>query len=206
MTTMSEVKSQAHILKDFLKQKFLTQKNYTLSLGSCFQAISKINGFKDWNTMSAYLSEQEKPTSPPSHKPNGDMFDSNDKLVSTEAPEDSPNLVFRRASDVPVDFSAVVEHDVSINLDDRYPKKYPSLELSDDVRLDNHPKLIKLANFIGRQKPVANPRVFLLHVKEIVGTEYYVGWGGEHIHIKTADKQNILAMILPGALPDRIPS
>jgi len=49
-----EVKEQAAILKDFLKQN-----NSEITLTSCLQAMAKINRFKDWNTMSAVLKKQE---------------------------------------------------------------------------------------------------------------------------------------------------
>lgn len=59
MMSVIEVKKQATILKDFLKQNHLE-----ITHSSCLQAIAKINGVKDWNTMSAMLQryEADKPT------------------------------------------------------------------------------------------------------------------------------------------------
>lgn len=54
MTTLSEMKSQATILKNYLKQN-----NATITHSACLHAVAKMHGYKDWNVMSAYLSKQE---------------------------------------------------------------------------------------------------------------------------------------------------
>jgi|GEM_PF-4300483 len=54
MISIVEVKEQATILKSFLKQNSIE-----LTHSSCLQAIAKINGIKDWNTMSAILKKHE---------------------------------------------------------------------------------------------------------------------------------------------------
>lgn len=50
MLSVQSVKKQAHILKTFL-----FEKNSNISHSSCLQAVAKINGYKDWNTMLALL-------------------------------------------------------------------------------------------------------------------------------------------------------
>ncbi len=53
MISLIEVKRQAALLKDFL-----IQNNTAISQSSCLQAVAKIHGFKDWNTLSAALKRQ----------------------------------------------------------------------------------------------------------------------------------------------------
>ena len=50
MLSVDSVKKQAQILKSFLNEKF-----GDVALSSCLQAIAKINGYKDWNTMQAII-------------------------------------------------------------------------------------------------------------------------------------------------------
>jgi hypothetical protein len=50
MMTEHTIKKQAKILQEFLKQN-----NTTITYSSCLQALAKMNGFKDWNTLSAQL-------------------------------------------------------------------------------------------------------------------------------------------------------
>jgi len=50
MLSVDSVKKQAQILKSFLNEKF-----GDVTLSSCLQAIAKINGYKDWNTMQAII-------------------------------------------------------------------------------------------------------------------------------------------------------
>lgn len=57
MNSLIEIKKQAKILKSFL-----SNQNQDISLSSCYQAIAKMNGYKDWNTMSAELENQADPT------------------------------------------------------------------------------------------------------------------------------------------------
>lgn len=54
MISISDAKKQATVLK-----KFLAQNNSTITHSSCLQAISIINGFKDWNTMSAMVNPHD---------------------------------------------------------------------------------------------------------------------------------------------------
>ncbi len=49
-----QFKKQAQILKEFLNKK-----DATITISTCYLAIAKMNGFKDWNTMSAWLKENE---------------------------------------------------------------------------------------------------------------------------------------------------
>lgn len=53
MITLTTIKSQANILKNYLNQN-----NASITHSSCLHAISKIYGFKDWNTASASLKDQ----------------------------------------------------------------------------------------------------------------------------------------------------
>lgn len=56
ITINSEIiKSQAKLLKDFL-----SEGGNEIKLGSCYQAISIMNGFKDWNQFSAFLKSQDE--------------------------------------------------------------------------------------------------------------------------------------------------
>ena len=50
MLSVDSVKKQAQILKSFFNEKF-----GDVTLSSCLQAIAKINGYKDWNTMQAFI-------------------------------------------------------------------------------------------------------------------------------------------------------
>ena len=50
MLSIDSVKKQAQILRSFLDEKF-----GDVSHSSCLQAIAKINGYKDWNTMQAII-------------------------------------------------------------------------------------------------------------------------------------------------------
>ncbi len=58
MITLTEIKRQASILKDFLKQN-----NSEISQSSCLQAAALMHGFKDWNTASAALKSKVKQNS-----------------------------------------------------------------------------------------------------------------------------------------------
>ncbi|GEM_PF-4803125 len=55
MITLTEVKNQAAVLKEYLKQN-----NSGISHSSCLHAIAKIHGYRDWNTMSANLEKKQK--------------------------------------------------------------------------------------------------------------------------------------------------
>jgi hypothetical protein len=55
MITILELKRQATILEDFLKQK-----NSAITHSSCLQALAKIHDFKDWNTMKSVLQKHEE--------------------------------------------------------------------------------------------------------------------------------------------------
>ncbi|HHT7352493.1 TPA: glyoxalase superfamily protein, partial [Legionella pneumophila] len=50
MLSIDSVKKQAQVLKSFLDEKF-----GDVSHSSCLQAIAKINGYKDWNTMQSII-------------------------------------------------------------------------------------------------------------------------------------------------------
>lgn len=65
MISRNEIKRQATILKEFL-----SQNNATISLSSCLQAVAKMHGFKDWNTMSATLKKKQ----PQHHLPKGNFM------------------------------------------------------------------------------------------------------------------------------------
>lgn len=49
------VKKQANLLK-----AFLNEKHSSISHSSCLQAIAKMNGYKDWNTMQSLLDHNEE--------------------------------------------------------------------------------------------------------------------------------------------------
>lgn len=71
MTTLDVIKKQAKILQDFLNSN--KPINDAISLSSCLQAIAKINGYKDWNTMKPSLIE-----------PNNNLSTDNDFIVQFE--------------------------------------------------------------------------------------------------------------------------
>ncbi len=50
MLSIDSVKKQAQVLKSFLNEKF-----GDVSHSSCLQAIAKINGYEDWNTMQSII-------------------------------------------------------------------------------------------------------------------------------------------------------
>ena len=52
MVTLAEIKNQATILKNYLKQS-----NSSISHSSCLHAVAKMYGFSDWNTMAALLDD-----------------------------------------------------------------------------------------------------------------------------------------------------
>lgn len=56
MFSLTEIKLQATILKEFLRES-----NTDISQSSCLQALAKIYRFKDWNTMSAILKKKSQP-------------------------------------------------------------------------------------------------------------------------------------------------
>ncbi len=69
MITLTEIKRQAVILKNFLNQN-----NSAISQSSCLQAVAQMQGFKDWNTVSAALKSKLKQNSLPVEvKTVGDM-------------------------------------------------------------------------------------------------------------------------------------
>lgn len=55
MLSIESVKKQANLLKIFLNEK-----HSNISHSSCLQAIAKINGYKDWNTMQSVLENHEE--------------------------------------------------------------------------------------------------------------------------------------------------
>lgn len=55
MLSKESVKKQAHLLKTFLNEK-----HGDISHSSCLQAVAKINGYKDWNTMQSMLDHHEE--------------------------------------------------------------------------------------------------------------------------------------------------
>ena len=55
MLSIDSVKKQAQILRSFLDEKF-----GDVSHSSCLQAIAKINGYKDWNTMQAIIKNKSE--------------------------------------------------------------------------------------------------------------------------------------------------
>lgn len=78
MISTQDVKKRAAILKDYLEQEkithssqdvikqaailkdYLKQKDIKLGQQSCLHAISKINGFENWQTMSAIIKRLEQ--------------------------------------------------------------------------------------------------------------------------------------------------
>jgi len=50
MLSTESIKKQAQVLKSFLNEKF-----GDVSHSSCLQAIAKMNGYKDWNTMQSII-------------------------------------------------------------------------------------------------------------------------------------------------------
>jgi len=50
MLSVDSVKQQAKALKSFLDERF-----GEITHSSCLQAIAKMNGFKDWNTMQSII-------------------------------------------------------------------------------------------------------------------------------------------------------
>lgn len=60
MIKLTEIKHQAAILKNFLKQN-----NSEISQSSCLQVVAQMHGFQDWNTASASLKSKVKKNSSP---------------------------------------------------------------------------------------------------------------------------------------------
>jgi hypothetical protein len=52
--SIQNIKKQAKTLK-----ALLDEMNVQISLSQCYEILAKINGFKDWNTMSAHLDQHE---------------------------------------------------------------------------------------------------------------------------------------------------
>lgn len=256
--TINEVKKQAILLKAFLKQK-----DIDIKLSSCYQIIAKMNGYDDWNTMSAQLKKQVsnkiqvKQTrlnldveiiegalysllhvacgvnSYPDNftvnkNEDGEItgftlqaFQIKNKDNEYKRLEVDGNLKFNTSNVAERKFilgaqlGSVIENILSNyayedfsgkNLRGRSPrfgkfdpgglvkfaentsldKKSPIMEFS-GINPSDHPKLIKLKHFIEHQEPVADVRIFLIKVKEFLDEQYYVGWGGTHIHIKNLD-------------------
>lgn len=57
--TTDSLKKKATIIRNFIQENY----NLALSQGHALELISKIHGFRDWNTASASLKKNEKQTS-----------------------------------------------------------------------------------------------------------------------------------------------
>lgn len=305
MTTLIEIKKQAHLLHDFLKKN-----NSTIKLSSCFQAMAKINGFKDWNTMLARLKTQADSVKQTRGYISGFVEIDEVALLSLankgsdgQLDEDSYRLLcamlFRLENNSPfvkldglakilwmnqerftqtltkliraryincifnsnsgeyiiqvnpnhfwkgnpekhdeviecymkqvennqiadeiaaelyvkritksglrgkkpvenIDSSEVIAFAEHQNSKNYYPTKIPFLKFENSNTPNKHPKLKALQNFLKQQKSVADPRVYLEKIKEVLGESYYVGHGGTYIFIKMAGSENIIATITAG--------
>lgn len=304
MLSIAEIKRQASLLKDFL-----SQTNAAISQSSCLQAVAKMHGFKDWNTLSANLKKLPMTAvkkkfwgsksieiseaacvsmSNYGHdgKFGGDAYhllnvillkikenslvvkgitnrslwerwtqsrfdsalqqllavkfihctyDNNEKLIITinplyfwrgdeegyveatqlfdvaiastggylppiEFPQDSGKFDFqiKEANRDNVDISSVIALAEERNQNNYYPRKVPTLRVCDSVVLADHPKLENLQRYIAQQKPISDPLIHLIKVHDTLDGEYYVGYGGTHIHIKTPDEKTEIAFITAG--------
>lgn len=79
-----------------------------------------------------------------------------------------------------------------------YPKKVPELFFSDSIRSDEHPEILKLQNFLKKEKAISDPRIYYPKIKKALEGKYYVGYGGAHIHIKLLDELTEIAHIVGG--------
>lgn len=299
MPTLTDIKKQASILKEFL-----SQTSSAISHSSCLQALAKINGYKDWNTMSAHLNneppvktnsffgqtiqiseavftvffneticgifsedayqvfnlilnnlkENSLVTKKISRKSLGKMWSStrfdnalkqlkDTKFIHTSFDDDNSLIVtinpffiwygtpekhaeaielfdqsiayvdslttqnlfsgnFSNANFVDKnensDLASVIAFAEKRNLKNIYPKEKPLLQLDASVNIEEYPRLKILELFLKEQEPISDPRIYLNKVKEILGSEYYVGFGGGHIHIQSLDKKTELAFITAG--------
>jgi len=300
MMSIVEVKEQATILKNFLKQN-----NLEITHTSCLQAIAKINGVKDWNTMSAMLQKHEVGKSTEINntahvliyepalkimikleRENKFNVDAHTLLnfFLNKLLNDSMHVLFRfeylkelgegwtrhrlsgamnqllnaKFIDINSDFEGEMiyinpsffwkgspeanntaindyenrialstmggkEADIttvtytgrygepSLQRDDMvefvtelrnqskyYNKKVPELFFDDLISPEEHPELLKLQAALKKEKAVADPRVYYPKIKSMLESKYYVGHGGAHIHIKSLDELNEIALIVGG--------
>lgn len=101
MLSIESVKKQAHLLKTFLNEK-----HSDISHSSCLQAVAKINGYKDWNTMQSML-DHPKEINDMSYdnNPKSYVHDVADRLHELES------YVYELANQVDKIQSKVDEHD-----------------------------------------------------------------------------------------------
>lgn len=50
MTRLEEIKSQAQILKEYLREG-----GFNITQSACYNAVAKMNGYENWNTFQAKL-------------------------------------------------------------------------------------------------------------------------------------------------------
>ena len=56
---------------------------------------------------------------------------------------------------------------------------------SDSIHSNEHPEILKLQNFLKKEKTISDPRIYYAKIKNALKGKYYVGYRGAHIHIKS---------------------